>query len=235
MRPAKRAFDLFWAGLGLLVLWPVLLAIAALIKLDDGGPVLFRQVRVGRGARTFRIVKFRTMRIDAERRGALLTVGEDRRITRVGRWLRRLKLDELPQLWNVLRGEMSFVGPRPEVPRYTAHFRPDQRAVLELTPGITHPGILWDEDVLLAQAPDAERFYIAELIPEKNRRYLEYAARATLWTDFVTILQTIGRLVPATRHWANGHGGRLAQGGAPRAAAARAMVSTAARTSERAK
>ncbi|HOS43506.1 MAG TPA: sugar transferase, partial [Armatimonadota bacterium] len=122
MTPGKRLFDLFWALLGLLLLAPLLLAVAVAIRLDDGGPAFFRQRRVGRGGRPFRIWKFRTMVQNAEALGGQITVGGDPRITRVGRWLRRTKLDELPQLFNVLAGEMSLVGPRPEVPRYVARY-----------------------------------------------------------------------------------------------------------------
>ncbi len=200
----KRMFDLFWAGLGLLLLWPAFLAIAVWIKLGDGGPVFFRQARVGRGGRTFLMVKFRTMSVGAERRGPLFTADGDRRVTAVGRWLRKFKLDELPQLLNVLAGEMSLVGPRPEVPRYAAHFPAEQRRVFDLTPGITHPGIIWNEEDLLAQAADPERLYISELIPEKNRRYLAYATQATAWTDLLVILGTLGRLLRGTHHRGDG-------------------------------
>jgi lipopolysaccharide/colanic/teichoic acid biosynthesis glycosyltransferase len=215
--PAKRAFDLFWSTLGLAVLWPALLTIGVLIKLDDGGPALFRQVRVGRGGRTFRIVKFRTMTVDADRSGMLLTVGNDQRITRLGRWLRRFKLDELPQLFNVLWGQMTLVGPRPEVPRYVAHYALEQRDdVLSLTPGITHPGIIWNEDRLLARSSNPEHFYITELLPEKNRRYLAYAARASVWTDFLVILGTLRDLLllPAAH---SGSDGRMIAGDGARA------------------
>ena len=235
MTPAKRAFDVGSTLLGLAALWPVFAVIALVIKLDDGGPVFFRQTRVGRDGRTFRMVKFRTMTVGADGNGMLLTVDADQRVTRVGRWLRRTKLDELPQLLNVLAGQMSLVGPRPEVPRYVAHYPPEQRAgVLALTPGLTHPGIVLDEAALFADVSDPEAFYIAELIPEKNRLYLEYAARATLWTDLDTILQTLGRLLPRAPRTER-HGLPRAQGAGVRAAATRAMVSTAARTSARAK
>jgi lipopolysaccharide/colanic/teichoic acid biosynthesis glycosyltransferase len=170
-----------------------------LIKLDDGGAVFFRQVRVGRDGRLFRVWKFRTMIANAEQRGGPLTVGEDPRTTRIGRWLRRSKLDELPQLFNVLAGEMSLVGPRPEVPRYVALYSPDQRRVLDLVPGITDPAsiVYRHESDLLARAPDPERHYIAVIMPEKIRINLAYAARATWWTDLVVVLDTLRRLVPS--------------------------------------
>ena len=132
MRPAKRMFDLVAAAVGLLLLWPVFLVIALLVKAEDGGPIFFRHLRVGYRGRPFGLWKFRTMVPDAESRGPALTVGRDPRITRVGTWLRRLKLDELPQLGNVLVGHMSLVGPRPEVPCYVATYDPEQRRVLDL-------------------------------------------------------------------------------------------------------
>ncbi|MGI9952922.1 sugar transferase [Moorellaceae bacterium AZ2] len=193
MKWSKRLFDLFWSLLGLAVLWPLFLLIALLIKLEDGGPVFFRQERVGYKGRPFYIWKFRTMVVDAEKRGKPLTVGLDPRITRVGYWLRKFKLDELPQLINVILGQMSLVGPRPEVPQYVALYAPEQRRVLEMVPGITDPASIAyrRESELLASSPDPERTYIEEIIPEKIRLNLEYAQRATLWTDLVVILRTI--------------------------------------------
>lgn len=193
MKWSKRLFDLFWSMLGLAVLWPLFLLIALLIKLEDGGPVFFRQERVGYKGRSFRIWKFRTMVVDAEKLGKPLTVGRDPRITRVGYWLRRFKLDELPQLINVMLGQMSLVGPRPEVPWYVALYTPEQRKVLEIVPGITDPASIayrYEND-LLACSPDPERTYIEEIMPEKIRLNLEYAIRATFWTDMMVILRTI--------------------------------------------
>ena len=193
MTTAKRVFDFAGALLGLAVAAPLLLAIALVVRLDDGGPVLYRQWRVGREGRAFRLWKFRTMADGADRAGPALTMGSDPRVTRVGRWLRRSKLDELPQLLNVVRGEMSLVGPRPEVPRYVAHYDAEQRRVLHLTPGITDPGSMRfpDEGEILARAADPERVYIEEVMPEKLRTSLEYAARATLWTDLLVLLRTL--------------------------------------------
>jgi len=192
VRRSKRLFDLFWSALGLLLLLPVFLGIALAIKLDDGGPVFFRQQRIGYRGRPFTMWKFRTMVVDAERRGGSLTVGRDPRVTRVGYWLRKTKLDELPQLWNVLKGEMSLVGPRPEVPRYVALYTEEQRRVLELVPGITDPASIRfrHESELLARSPDPERTYVEVVMPEKIRLNLEYAERATVWSDFLVILQT---------------------------------------------
>jgi len=197
MRGTKRLFDLCWTIPGLLVLWPAFLVIAVLIKLDDGGAVFFRQLRVGRYGREFRVWKFRTMIARAEQCGGPLTVGDDPRITRVGRWLRHSKLDELPQLFNVLAGQMSLVGPRPEVPHYVARYTPDQRRVLDLVPGITDPASIAyrDESALLAQAPDWERQYIEVIMPEKIRLNLAYAARATQWKDFLVVVVTLLSLV----------------------------------------
>jgi len=197
MRGTKRLFDLCWTIPGLLVLWPAFLVIAVLIKLDDGGAVFFRQVRVGQYGRAFRVWKFRTMIARAEQCGGPLTVGDDPRITRVGRWLRHSKLDELPQLFNVLAGQMSLVGPRPEVPHYVALYTPDQRRVLDLVPGITDPASIAyrDESALLAQAPDWERQYIDVIMPEKIRLNLAYAARATQWKDFLVVVVTLLSLV----------------------------------------
>ena len=140
---AKRLFDLLLAAGALLLLAPLLLVLALVVWLDTPGPVFFRQERVGRGGRTFRIHKFRTMGVDAPQRGLALTVGEDPRITRSGRWLRRTRLDELPQLIDVLKGDMSLVGPRPEVPRYVQHYPPALRdRALAVRPGITDPSSL---------------------------------------------------------------------------------------------
>jgi lipopolysaccharide/colanic/teichoic acid biosynthesis glycosyltransferase len=156
----KRLFDLFFAALGLVVLSPVFLLITVLVKLSDGGPVLFRQERIGQWGKPFRILKFRSMVIDAERMGLSITKDGDPRITRVGRFLRKTKLDELPQLWNVLCSGMSFVGPRPEVPRYVEKYIAEQRRVLALKPGITDVATLEfrnEEELLKGEMLKAER------------------------------------------------------------------------------
>lgn len=197
---AKRAFDLLWSLAGLALLSPLLLLVALAVKLEDGGPVFFRQVRVGRGGRTFRIWKFRTMVVDAERQGRAITVGRDPRITRVGGRLRAAKLDELPQLINVLVGEMSLVGPRPEVPRYVDLYTEAQRAVLALRPGITDLASIAyrDEGELLAGAEDPDATYLQVVVPDKIRLNLAYASGASLWTDVLVILATL-HLFPAAR------------------------------------
>jgi lipopolysaccharide/colanic/teichoic acid biosynthesis glycosyltransferase len=194
----KRSLDLAVCIGGLLVVWPLLLLIAALIKAEDGGPVFFRQERIGRGGRSFRMWKFRTMAPHAENLGPQLTTASDRRITRIGAKLRRRKLDELPQLFNVLAGDMTMVGPRPEVPKYVAMYTPDQRKVLELTPGITDRAsiVFADESALLAETPDWERFYVDRLVPEKIRVNLEYADRATPLGDLGIVLETLGCVLP---------------------------------------
>jgi lipopolysaccharide/colanic/teichoic acid biosynthesis glycosyltransferase len=189
---AKRLFDLLGAAVALLLLAPLLLAIAIWIKLDSPGPVMFRQQRVGRHGRLFAIHKFRTMVAEAPERGPRLTVGDDPRITRAGIVLRRSKFDELPQLIDVLAGRMSLVGPRPELPDYVAHYPAELRdKVLAVRPGITDPVSLEfaDESALLARATDPEREYVEVLLPRKLRAAAAYAERATLWTD----LQVIGR------------------------------------------
>lgn len=194
---SKRIFDVVLSALGLLALAPLFAVIAVLIKRDSSGPVFFRQERVGRGGRPFRIHKFRTMVADAPAQGLPLTVGDDPRITRSGAWLRRHKLDELPQLIDVLLGHMSLVGPRPEVPRYVAFYPPDLREqVLALRPGITDPSSLefLDEAQRLARAPDPEREYREVILPAKLRAAARYAQRATWLTDLRVMWGTVWRL-----------------------------------------
>lgn len=192
----KRLLDVTASGAGLLVLSPLLLLIALAIRLDSPGPVFFRQERVGRDGRPFRIYKYRTMRVDAEKLGAPITVGRDPRITRVGHWLRKSKLDELPQLLNVLKGEMSLVGPRPEVPKYVALYTPEQRRVLSIKPGITDLASIAfrDENDLLAGQTDPERFYVEEIMPRKLELNLEYLERASVGYDLWLIARTFWRI-----------------------------------------
>jgi lipopolysaccharide/colanic/teichoic acid biosynthesis glycosyltransferase len=189
----KRAFDCSIALTGLVCLWPLFLLIAAAIKLDSPGPVLFRQERVGRGFTAFRIFKFRTMVADAPRRGGALTTGHDPRITRVGRALRNTKLDELPQLLNVLKGEMSLVGPRPEVPRYVALFRNEYDEILSVRPGITDLASLEfrDEATLLKGADNPEAIYVAQVLPAKLTLSKEYIRRSSIGFDLLLIAKTI--------------------------------------------
>jgi len=191
----KRLFDIVASALGLLLLSPVLLAAAVWVKLDSPGPALFRQTRVGRFGKPFTIHKFRTMRVVP---GAAITVGADPRITRAGHLLRQTKLDELPQLWDVLRGAMSLVGPRPELPHYVALYPADLRErVLAVRPGITDPASLAfsHEAELLAAAADPEREYREVVLPAKLRLSADYAASASLATDLRLILATLGRVL----------------------------------------
>ena len=196
----KRLFDLVASGLGLLLLAPLLLAVALAIKLDTPGPVFFRQVRVGRHGVEFRIHKFRTMThrdSAAEACTAQLTVGADPRITRMGAWLRRTKLDELAQLIDVFTGHMSLVGPRPEVPRYVALYPPALRdKVLSVRPGITDPASLVyrDESALLARAADPEREYIEVLLPAKLQLSVRYVDEASVVGDLRLIGATLQAL-----------------------------------------
>ncbi|MCZ8074969.1 MAG: sugar transferase [Paucibacter sp.] len=194
---AKRLFDVFCAGLGLLLLSPLWILVAIWIKVDSPGPVLFRQERVGRFGQPFFIHKFRSMRVDAPALGPQITVGDDPRITRSGRFLRASKIDELPQLWDVFRGAMSLVGPRPEVPRYVALYTPEQRElVLSVRPGITDPASLQfrHESEILARAADPEREYVEVILPAKLRIAGDYVRQASVWGDLRLILATLGAL-----------------------------------------
>lgn len=190
----KRMLDLALASLALVVLTPLLLAAMAWVRIDSPGPVLFRQERVGRHGRLFRIHKLRTMWVDAPARGPAITAHADDRVTRAGRWLRRYRIDELPQLIDVLRGDMSLVGPRPEVPRFVALYPDDLRAkVLAVRPGITDPASLEfvDEGELLDGSSDPERAYVEVILPRKLRRQAEYVERATCRSDLAVMARTL--------------------------------------------
>ncbi len=196
----KRIFDVLAAGAGLVLLSPVLLAVAVGVRIGSPGPVLFIQDRVGRHGRVFRCVKFRTMRVGSQAQGTITTAA-DTRVTSIGRVLRRFKLDELPQLWNVLAGTMSFVGPRPDVPGYADQLQGDDRRVLELWPGITGPATLLfrEEERLLALARDPKAFNDGIIYPEKLRINREYLDSGSFWRDVGYVLATV---VPAlTRRW----------------------------------
>jgi lipopolysaccharide/colanic/teichoic acid biosynthesis glycosyltransferase len=192
----KRGFDVVAASVGLVVTSPLLLVLAILVKVDSRGPVLFRQERVGRHGRTFRIHKFRTMRTQpVGAAGLSITTSHDPRITRVGAWLRATKLDELPQLVDVVVGDMSLVGPRPEVPRYVEQWPPDRRAViLSVRPGITDPAsiLLRDESSELALAADPETYYVDSLLPRKTELYVRYVQERSMVGDLRLIARTIG-------------------------------------------
>jgi len=190
----KRFFDVFFSLLGLIVLSPVFLVISIWIKLDSEGPVFFRQRRVGRNQKNFFIHKFRTMYVDAEKRGLKITVGRDTRITKCGHVLRKFKLDEFPQLIDVLIGEMSIVGPRPEVPQYVAKYPEEKRNKLFLMkPGITDwASVMFkNENELLEKSQDPEKTYISEILPIKISYYEKYQDQASLFTDVRIILLTL--------------------------------------------
>ena len=193
----KRLFDLLLSLLGLVVCAPLFAGVMIWIRLDSAGPVFFRQERVGLGGRLFRIHKFRTMIVDAEARGLQVTVGEDSRITRSGRFLRKYKLDELPQLIDVLLGDMSLVGPRPEVPKYVACYPAEVREiVLSVRPGITDLASIEfsEENAMLQNANDPERVYIEQILPIKLQHYLRYVEQRSLWLDIRLIVQTVSKL-----------------------------------------
>ena len=197
-RLIKRIFDIGSALIGLTINGLPMIAIAIWIKLDSPGPVFFRQERVGLHGKVFRIHKFRTMTLDAEQRGPQLTVGADARVTRVGRVLRANRLDELPQFLDVLAGDMSLVGPRPDVPRYVEQWPAALRErVLSVRPGITDPASLEfrDEATLLAKAADPEREYMDVILPRKLALAADYADHASLWTDLAVIGRSVGVLL----------------------------------------
>jgi lipopolysaccharide/colanic/teichoic acid biosynthesis glycosyltransferase len=188
----KRSFDILASLLFCVLLSPLLTAAALLVALGSRGPILFRQQRIGRHFRPFFIYKFRSMVVDAPGRGGQITVGDDPRITRVGRLLRRTKLDELPQLFNVLRGDMSLVGPRPEVPKYVEMFRDDYEVILQVRPGVTDLASLRyrDEATLLATAADPEAEYIGRVLPQKIALAKQYVAQRSLLFDLKIVTQT---------------------------------------------
>jgi lipopolysaccharide/colanic/teichoic acid biosynthesis glycosyltransferase len=192
-----RFYDLLLSILALLVLAPVMMVIGAWIVVDSGWPVFYRQVRVGQSGRQFKLWKFRTMFAQSDKKG-LLTVGfADRRITRVGRVLRKYKLDELPQLFNVIGGGMSLVGPRPEVPKYTAMYTDEQRRVLEVKPGITDWASIEyaAENEVLAAAPDPEKAYVEEIMPHKITLNLRYIDHQTPAEYFRVLAATLRKLI----------------------------------------
>jgi len=190
----KRLFDVFFSAIGLTLLAVPLALVAVAIKCSSRGPVLYRQRRIGRGGQPFWLYKFRTMRHGG--RGSLITVEGDQRITGLGRVLRRWKVDELPQLWNVLRGELSVVGPRPEVEQFLGYYTPEQRRLLEHTPGLASLSQLVypHEAEMLRNCSRPEEFYIQQLMPRKIEVDLEYEDRRTLWSD-MRLLAEIGLLI----------------------------------------
>lgn len=193
----KRIFDIVVSFVGLVILSPLFLILAIAIARDSKGPVFFKQTRVGRNGVPFKIYKFRTMVEDAEARGMQLTVGDDSRITKVGTFLRKTKIDELPQLINVFKGEMSFVGPRPEVPKYVGLYTEDQRQVLMVRPGITDLASIEyrNESELLATADNPEKVYIEEVMPRKIELNKKYIENISLCGDIRVIFKTLASLV----------------------------------------
>jgi lipopolysaccharide/colanic/teichoic acid biosynthesis glycosyltransferase len=195
---SKRLFDVLLSALALLILSPLMLAVAVAVRVDSPGPAIFRQTRVGRGGRPFGMLKFRSMATAQAPGAPLLTVANDVRVTRVGALLRGSKLDELPQLVNVLRGDMSFVGPRPEVPRYVALYPSQLRdLILSVRPGITDEASIEfrNESDLLAGAPDPEARYLEEILPRKLEIYARYAGERSFGGDLRILLRTVGRVV----------------------------------------
>lgn len=193
----KRAFDFIWSLLGLLLFSPLFIVVAILIKLNSKGPVFFKQTRVGEGEKDFKIYKFRTMFLNSDKRG-LLTVGDkDNRVTQIGYYLRKFKLDELPQLINVLKGEMSFVGPRPEVRKYVQFYSESQRKVLTVKPGITDIASIEyrNENQILSTKTNPEDFYINEIMPKKININLDYIARRNFFSDLRVIFKTFEAII----------------------------------------
>lgn len=192
---AKRALDLLLAGAGLLLLWPFMLVLAWLVRRDSAGPILYRAQRIGRGGQPFAMLKYRTMYVGSDA-GAGITGAVDRRITPLGARLRAYRFDELPQLINVVRGEMSLVGPRPEAPQYVALYSPEQRAVLTVRPGITGATqLLYHDEASLLTGPDVEAQYVNELLPAKLASDLDYIRRRTIWLDLLIIGRTVWTMI----------------------------------------
>lgn len=189
----KRVFDVAISVIGLLILLPFLVLAAIFIKLESRGPIIYSQRRVGLNETHFYIYKFRTMVVEAEQKGLPITSSNDRRITRVGKLLRKIKLDEMPQLINILKGNMSLVGPRPEVSKYVQFYTDEQKKVLTIKPGMTDPATVFfrNEEELLAKAVDKESFYINEIMPIKLKLYLQYVENASLLYDIKLIFMEI--------------------------------------------
>lgn len=190
---AKRIFDVVASVLGLIILLPFFLVVAIVIKLDSKGPILFLQQRIGKGGEPFFLFKFRTMHVGADK-GTAITVGNrDPRITTIGYYLRKIKMDELPQLINVLKGEMSFVGPRPEVKKFVDLYTPEQRRVLDVAPGMTdYASILFrNENELLAEKSDPVAFYMDHIMPQKLQLNLKYIDSNNLWIDIKILFKTL--------------------------------------------
>lgn len=195
----KRTFDIVASVFGLVCLSPIIFFIALLIKAGSTGPVFYRGIRIGRYERPFRIFKFRTMVVNAENLGGPSTSDDDSRITKTGKFIRKYKLDEVPQLLNVLKGEMSFVGPRPEVPHYVNMFTEEEKAILTVRPGITDWASIWnsDEGAVLAGSVDPEKAYMEMIRPEKIRLQLKYVRERSFFVDLKIIFKTLRTIIPS--------------------------------------
>ncbi len=189
----KGLFDTVFSFIGLVVFLPLMATIVILIRKEDGGPIFYRGIRIGRYGKLFKIFKFRTMVVNAEKLGGPSTADDDPRITKTGKFLRKYKLDELLQLVNVLKGEMSFVGPRPEVQQYVDMFTEEEKAILSVRPGITDWASLWnpDEGAILKGSKDPEKAYVEKVRPEKLKMQLKYVRERSLWIDLKIILLTL--------------------------------------------
>lgn len=193
----KRLFDIVASGLGLLFLSPIFIIVAIWIKIDSEGPVFFRQLRVGRNNKDFRIYKFRSMRVGSDKGSQVTVGGHDPRITKSGYFIRKTKIDELPQLINVFIGDMSLVGPRPEVRHYVNYWTPEQMHVLDVRPGITDPASIRyrNENELLEKAEDPEKYYIEVIMQDKIKLYLDYVEKHGFWYDIKLIFQTFKAII----------------------------------------
>lgn len=189
----KRLFDIIFSLIGLIASAPLFLIISALIKLESRGPIFYRGIRIGRFGKHFKMFKFRTMVVNADKIGGACTADDDFRLTRIGRFIRKYKIDELPQFINALKGEMSFVGPRPEVPFYVNMFSEKEKAILSVKPGITDWASLWnpDEGVILSGSVDPEKTYMEKIRPEKLRLQLKYVKERSFWVDLKILIQTL--------------------------------------------
>ncbi|MCP6720038.1 MAG: sugar transferase [Patescibacteria group bacterium] len=196
----KRLFDIFFTSIGLLFLSPLLVTLAIWTKLDSSGPVFYRGVRMGKNWKKFKIFKFRTMVVNAENIGGPSTREEDPRLTRSGRFLRKWKLDEFPQLLSVIKGDMSLVGPRPEVPEYAALYKGEEKIIYTVKPGMTDYASLWNlhEEELLSKAKtteETEKIYLEKIRPEKVRLQMKYVKEMSCWTDIKIIFKTIKKIL----------------------------------------
>lgn len=196
-----RFLDIFFSFCGLLLLLPVFLILYLFIRIESKGPGFYSQIRVGKGGKDFRLYKFRSMRVGADKKGLITVGGRDSRITRVGYFIRKYKLDELPQLWNVLLGDMSLVGPRPEVRKYVDMYTEDQWKVLSVRPGITdYASIEYvDENEILGKAIDPDKVYVEQIMPDKIRYNMKYIQSCSVWEYFKVIILTIVHIVKSLR------------------------------------